>query len=276
MAEMIIETPIDKLIKLVREKEKITISEAAKELGVTQTQVEGWIRILEERDFVKLRYPTIGEPIIILKKIKEEKITRKIERERKRIEEKTEKFEEKIIKTEKKIEITGKEVSKLEKELHKKIEGVEKNLKFLDSLKIKKLEIIKYAKEIEDVTEKVVRSFDDLKSNIEDVDKKINEKIKFLESHEYEIKKLEYLREGIRKDIENLDTEIKLTKLVLKGKKIPTVNPLRRLFGRHEKKTEKIKKRHKKLHRKVSNIKRKVKKKKDKVKKKRNIYRDFW
>ncbi len=87
---------------------------------------------------------------------------------------------------------------------------------------------------------------------------------------------MENFKEEIKNDIKNLDEEIKLMKLVLKGKKLPTINPLRKLFGKHEKKTEKIKNGHKKLHKKVSNIKKKAEKKKNKAKKRRNIYRDFW
>ena len=132
--DMMIETPIDKLIKIVKEREKISVSEMAKELGVSQTQIEDWVRILEERDFIELRYPTMGEPVIILKRVTESKVNKKekkFEKEKEKIDKKTEKFEEKITETEKKIEVTDREVSEMEKELHKRIENVEKNIKML-------------------------------------------------------------------------------------------------------------------------------------------------
>jgi len=278
--DMLIETPIDKLIKLVKEKERITIAEVAKTLGATETQVEDWVRILEERDFVELRYPTIGEPLIILKRVTDAKINqkeKKFEKEKEKIEKKTEKFEEKVTETEKKIEMTDKEVSELEKELHKRIEGVEANLKILDSLEAKKQEIVSDTKEIEQKTEGVVKNFEGVKADIEEIDKKINDKIKFIDEHGNQIKDLEALRQEIRKDIENLDAEIKLTKLVFKGKSAnpPSLNPLRRLFQKHEERHEKIKEKHEELHKKVSDIKQKTEKKKNKVKKK-SAYGDFW
>ena len=96
----------------------------------------------------------------------------------------------------------------------------------------------------------------------------------FIESHGNQIKNLESIKQEIKKDIENLEAEINLTKLVLKESNPPTLNPLRKLFARHEKKTEKIKERHEELHKKISDIKEKTEKKKDKIKKK--SHRSFW
>lgn len=103
MTDMLIETPIDELVKLIKAKEKMTVSEAAKELGVSQTQIEDWVRVLEEKDFVELKYPAMGEPVIILKTVTDRTMNKKekeIKKEKEKIEKKTEKFEEKITNTE--------------------------------------------------------------------------------------------------------------------------------------------------------------------------------
>jgi hypothetical protein len=61
------ETDVDKLYELTKEKGIIKIKEAAKILGIDTDQVEEWGRILEEHKLVRLRYPPVGEPVLILK-----------------------------------------------------------------------------------------------------------------------------------------------------------------------------------------------------------------
>ena len=74
MENNIIETSIDELIEILRKKEKMTISEVANSLKVTQKQLEQWIDVLEEKGIIELKYPIIGEPQIILKGTIPEKI----------------------------------------------------------------------------------------------------------------------------------------------------------------------------------------------------------
>ncbi len=62
------ETDVDKLYELARDKGIIKVKDAAKTLGIDSEQVEEWGRILEEHKLVRLRYPPVGEPVIILKK----------------------------------------------------------------------------------------------------------------------------------------------------------------------------------------------------------------
>ncbi len=52
----IIETGIDKLVKLVKEKAKISMEDAAKELGVSLTVVEEWADFLEEEGIISIEY----------------------------------------------------------------------------------------------------------------------------------------------------------------------------------------------------------------------------
>jgi len=101
---LLIETKVDRLIKLVRKKGKITVSQAAIALGVDETKIEEWVRILEEHGFVELRYPTIGEPEIIFKEMTEEEIDKKSEKIIKKkviIEKKAKKIERKVSEVEK-------------------------------------------------------------------------------------------------------------------------------------------------------------------------------
>lgn len=75
--DMLIETPIDKFIALVKERKKLQLSEAARILGVDESSVEGWVKILEEREFLEITYPTIGQPTIILKNITSKDVNEK-------------------------------------------------------------------------------------------------------------------------------------------------------------------------------------------------------
>ncbi|MCX6817928.1 MAG: hypothetical protein NTU57_03645 [Candidatus Aenigmarchaeota archaeon] len=63
-----LETDVDKLYELTRDKGIIKINEAAKLLKIDIDQIEEWGRILEEHKLVRLRYPPVGEPVLILKK----------------------------------------------------------------------------------------------------------------------------------------------------------------------------------------------------------------
>jgi hypothetical protein len=63
-----IETDVDKLYELVRDRGIIKIKDASKMLKVDEDKVEEWGRILEEHKLIRMRYPPIGEPVLILKK----------------------------------------------------------------------------------------------------------------------------------------------------------------------------------------------------------------
>ena len=67
-----IKTDVDKLYELVRERGIIKMNVASKKLGIEEDQIEEWGRILEDHNLIKLHYPPVGEPIMILKKFKSE------------------------------------------------------------------------------------------------------------------------------------------------------------------------------------------------------------
>lgn len=59
-----LETDIDKLLAMVKERSFLKFSAAAKEFNVTIDRIEEWGKILEEYKLVKLHYPPIGDPTI--------------------------------------------------------------------------------------------------------------------------------------------------------------------------------------------------------------------
>ncbi|NIO44818.1 MAG: hypothetical protein GTN36_04670 [Candidatus Aenigmarchaeota archaeon] len=108
MKDSVIETSIDEFIQNLKKKGKMSLSEVADFFNTTQKKIEPWINILEERGFIEIKYPVIGEPKVILKASAPEKLDiQKLETE-----------------SEEKPEI--KEVEKIEEVVEEKIEEIPK------------------------------------------------------------------------------------------------------------------------------------------------------
>jgi len=63
-APIILETDVDKLLKIIEEKGTITTEDLAKILKVEEEKVEEWGRILEEHGLIKMEYPPLGKPLL--------------------------------------------------------------------------------------------------------------------------------------------------------------------------------------------------------------------
>jgi predicted transcriptional regulator len=74
MEDHIIETSIDELIRVLKKKEKMNLSEISDFLTLPQKQIEPILNILEENGIIEIKYPVIGEPKIVLKPNAPEKI----------------------------------------------------------------------------------------------------------------------------------------------------------------------------------------------------------
>jgi DNA-binding transcriptional ArsR family regulator len=57
-----IETGVDRLLKLVKQKEKITLSEASENLGIPKDTVMSWGEVLEDHGLIDMHYPITGKP----------------------------------------------------------------------------------------------------------------------------------------------------------------------------------------------------------------------
>jgi len=55
---------------LKKEKQLKITDELSKTLGIPKHQIEEWAMILEEHNLLTLKYPTIGEPLIMCKEPK--------------------------------------------------------------------------------------------------------------------------------------------------------------------------------------------------------------
>ena len=66
--EFFIQTSIDKLICLLKEKKRLKLSDAAKVLNVSQKKIDEWVFMLEDKGIVDLKYPILGEPEIVMRR----------------------------------------------------------------------------------------------------------------------------------------------------------------------------------------------------------------
>ena len=71
-----IETGVDKLVKLVKETGKIALSDAAKELGVSQTVVQEWVDFLEEEGIISVEYK-LTKPYLVERKLSKPEVEAK-------------------------------------------------------------------------------------------------------------------------------------------------------------------------------------------------------
>jgi len=54
--ELLITTGVDALVRLVKEKKRIRLIEASKQLGISEEAIEDWARVLEEEGILKIEY----------------------------------------------------------------------------------------------------------------------------------------------------------------------------------------------------------------------------
>lgn len=94
-----IETGVDKLVQLVKERKKITLDEASKELGVSKQVVEEWAEFLEEEGLLGVEY-TLSKTYLVEKKLSKEDVKKKV----KEYEQKKEAFVRKVDTTLKQLE----------------------------------------------------------------------------------------------------------------------------------------------------------------------------
>lgn len=71
IASSVIETGVDKLVNLVKERGRIALQDAAKELGVSTTVIQEWVDFLEDEGIISVEYK-LTKPYLV-----ERKLTRK-------------------------------------------------------------------------------------------------------------------------------------------------------------------------------------------------------
>ncbi|MBI4021542.1 MAG: hypothetical protein HY369_04830 [Candidatus Aenigmarchaeota archaeon] len=62
----LLETSPDKLYRMVKERKRVTIAEAAADFGLEERLIEEWGTILEDHRLVRVHYPPFGKPVLLL------------------------------------------------------------------------------------------------------------------------------------------------------------------------------------------------------------------
>ena len=76
LGSSIIETGVDKLVNLVRERGRIALADAAKELGVSTIVTQEWVEFLEEEGIISVEYK-LTKPYLVERKLTKKEVEAK-------------------------------------------------------------------------------------------------------------------------------------------------------------------------------------------------------
>lgn len=184
--ELLINTGVDMLIKLVSSRGRIEIAEAASELGVSRSALEEWARILEDEGIVRIEYRLTKVYLVWITKT------------RAQVEEKVERIAEEKVSLKRKAETIFEKVSGRGKELDEMQQDFAKVSKLYDA----KLIGIKGKLEELRAVEKERNALYERFSKMDDV---AGEQLKKIEG---EVKRIEAGVKGARKEAGEIDEEL--------------------------------------------------------------------
>lgn len=181
----VIETGVDKLVNIVKERGRIALADAAKELGVSVTVIQEWVDFLEEEGIISVEYK-LTKPYLV-----ERKLTKKeVEAKAKEFEGKKDAF---VRKAEVSLNFLEKQAEELKKvktefdilknELGMELDGVREDLKELERYQQLKEELQKQVEEqkseaksrIEELTQAVLREQKRYQELVSDIKKEKEE-----------------------------------------------------------------------------------------------------
>ena len=244
LKKLMIETSVDRLVDLVRRKRSVTLDSAASGMGVSVDQVEDWVRILEDHGYVKLIYPPIGEPRIVIADLPDEffvEKTAEFEKRKALLEQRAQKFETLVSGVSRKVEVDDAHFKQVESELRKKLEDAEKRLANLQRLESLKTKIKQETGELDSAAKNAIDEFDRVQVLVKDLDKKVNDSLSRMDKFGRDMDMINGEKTMIEGEIKSLDREIKMVqRLGEKRMEIPMVKDIMRLFERQKGKIKKI------------------------------------
>ena len=72
----VIETGVDKLVNIVKERGRIALADAARELGVSTTVIQEWVDFLEEEGIISVQYK-LTKPYLVERKLTKKEVESK-------------------------------------------------------------------------------------------------------------------------------------------------------------------------------------------------------
>ncbi len=170
----VIETGVDRLVKTVKERGRIALSDAAKELGVSTTVIQEWVDFLEDEGIISVEYK-LTKPFLV-----ERKLTKK------EVETKAKEFEGKKDVFVRKAEVSLSFLEKQAEELKKvkaEFDRIKNELGLeLDTVRSELQELEKYQQMKQELQKQIENQKNDAKAKIEELTKQIlNEQKRYQE-----------------------------------------------------------------------------------------------
>lgn len=254
--KVLIETSVDKLVILARQKRGITVSEAAKLLGTSEQQVEEWTRILEEHKMLKLEFPVVGPPKIVPVAVSQAKFSKKLEEFRQRkaeIETLAEGYLGQAKDTEKMMNL---KFVPVEEELYERLKKLEGGIKRLDALKSmeKKMDsdisrferekdsILKEGGELEKETSEITKEIDSATATSQDMAADVGEALADMQKQGRSVKVLEGAQKKIENEITALEKEMKIVSALADRSRESFIGKVSGLFTHKKEKAARRKK----------------------------------
>jgi len=204
----LLETGVDKLVSLIKEKKKISVPQAAKALGVSQVVVEEWADFLEEDGIISIDYK-FATPWLIDKKLRKEEITKKVKEfhgKKDVIVRKSESLLSSLDKEGEDITKVRDEFKKVREELHSEVSSVQGELNELKKYEALKKNIDNQIKTQDQIFADKIKQMD---REIIRAQKKYSELLKEIDAEEKIIKTEKLKTDSIKKIENNLKNKIK-------------------------------------------------------------------
>lgn len=185
IASSVIETGVDKLVNLVKERGRIALQDAAKELGVSATVIQEWVDFLEEEGIISVEYK-LTKPYLVERKLTKKEVDAKAKEFAGKKEVFVRKAEVSLSFLEKQAEELKRvkdEFDRLKSELGMELDTVRDDLRELERYQQLKEELQKQVEEqkndaklkIEELTQQVVREQKKYQELIEGISKEREE-----------------------------------------------------------------------------------------------------
>lgn len=170
MESNIIETGVDKLVNIVKERGRIALVDAARELGVSTAVIQEWMDFLEEEGIISVEYK-LTKPYLV-----ERKMTRKeVEKKAKEFSSRKDVF---VRKAEGSLGFLEKQAEDLKK-VKGEFDKLKNELGFdLDTVKSELAELEKYQQTKEELRKQIEEQKKDTKNKMEEFSKQISEEQK--------------------------------------------------------------------------------------------------
>ena len=201
----IIETGVDKLVKIVKERGRVALQDVAKELGVSMTVIQEWVDFLEEEGIINVEYK-MTKPFLV-----ERKMTKKeVEAKAKEFSSKKEIFVRKAEVSLSFLEKQAEELKKAKEDFDKLKEDLGLNI---ESLKEELKELERYQHLKEELQKEAEEQRKEAQMKIEELTKEISR----------ERRRYDEFVEGVKMEKEELAKEREVTKSIEESEKILNV-----------------------------------------------------